>query len=163
LVSVDVARLTAAHRFLSNTPSAGVPFTLELDAMLPARRRVGVPFSAEIEANASCFAISSDGKAIFSCGHWDNTFKCTWLDNSRPAQSIGKHKDLVTVLAITADGKVLVTGSKDTTLLVWEVVCIKGTTYRLEENPMHILYGHNDDVCRACDREKVQWNCVRQW
>ena len=146
LISVDSSRLAASHRFLSNTPSPTAPFSFELDAMLPTRRRVGVPFSAEIDASSSCFAISTDGKAIFSCGHWDNTFKCTWLDNSRPVQSIRKHKDLVTCLAITADGKVLVTGSKDTTLLVWEVVCIKGITYRMEENPMHILYGHNDDV-----------------
>lgn len=28
---------------------------------------------------ANCFALSGDGKLLFLCGHWDNSFKCYQL------------------------------------------------------------------------------------
>ena len=35
-------------------------------------------------------------------------------------------------------------GSRDTTLLVWSVVS-RGA-FKVNENPAHVLYGHNDEV-----------------
>jgi WD40 repeat protein len=47
-------------------------------------------------------------------------------------------------LALGANGKTLVTGSKDSTLIVWEL-STKGGTYKIED-PVHVLYGHDDEV-----------------
>lgn len=59
----------------------------------------------------------------------------------------------MTCLSLGEDGKTLITGSKDTTLLVWELHS-KGGTWRVDENPLHILYGHNDEVtCVAINVE----------
>jgi len=59
----------------------------------------------------------------------------------------------VTCLALSADGRTLVTGSRDTTLMVWNV-WVKGNTCRIDETPLHILYGHDDEItCIAVNIE----------
>lgn len=152
LITVTETRLAACHKFTTTSPSPAQPFTFEADTLATTRKRVGVPFAADLAITSSCFACSSDGKMILSCGHWDCSIKCSWLDNSRPPQSLREHKDLVTCLALGADGRTFVTGSKDTTILVWEILYIKGSPSRVAEKPKHILYGHNDDVtCVAVD------------
>ena len=86
---------------------------------------------------------------ILSCGHWDCSIKCSSLDGSRPLQSLMAHKDIVTCVAISVDGEVFVSGSRDTTVLVWEILPggPKGATgTRVHDSPRYILYGHSDDV-----------------
>ena len=55
------------------------PFTFELDQQLSSRRRVGVPFAGDIAPSPICYAVTTDGRAILSCGHWDNSFKISYL------------------------------------------------------------------------------------
>lgn len=107
----------------------------EMDPQMNARKRVGVPFARDIVPSPLCYAVSSDGRIIFSCGHWDNSFKISYqtvhfsfiyfifdenriAESSKLTQSITKHKDIVTCLALSSDGQTLVTGSRDTTLMV---------------------------------------------
>eukprot|EP01126_Amoeba_proteus_P004346 TRINITY_DN11452_c0_g3_i2.p1 TRINITY_DN11452_c0_g3~~TRINITY_DN11452_c0_g3_i2.p1 ORF type:complete len:184 (-),score=29.06 TRINITY_DN11452_c0_g3_i2:632-1183(-) len=72
-------------------------------------------------------------------------------------QSLQGHKDRVTCLCLTEDGKFLVSGSEDTTLLVWNVITDqRSRTSRgnlparvpifVEPHPPHILYGHSSRV-----------------
>ena len=154
IVTIDKERVPACHRWLPNTPNQSVsPFTFELDPMLASRKRIGLPFSRDFLITPRCFAISNDGKVVFSCGHWDNSFKASLVDSSKQTQSIVKHKDIVTCLALTNDGKLLITGSKDTTSMIWEV-STKNNLTKIEEQPLHILYGHDDDVtCIATNLE----------
>jgi hypothetical protein len=147
IITVDRERIPASHRWLPTTANAQLsPFTFELDPFLSNHTPVGIPFAQHTNIYAGCFAVSNDGKMLLTCGHWDNSFKQSLIETSAQVQSIIKHKDIVTCLALTADGQILVTGSKDTTLMVWEVYLGKGHTYRIDENPIHILYGHNDEV-----------------
>ena len=68
------------------------------------------------------------------------------------SQSLTAHKDIVTCLAISSNESCLVSGSRDTTLLVWEMLTPKGAPLRVNESPLFILYGHSDDVtCVAID------------
>merc|ERR1712137_853098 len=126
--------------------------TIELDSSNSVARKVGGPFAADLPISPNLFACSKDGGMILSCGHWDSSIKCSWLNNSRSAQSLNRHKDLVTCLALADDGKIFVTGSKDTTVLVWQILSVKGVAHYVEESPLHTLYGHNDEVtCVATD------------
>ena len=148
---VDDNRYPFLHRFHSTSSSPSpLPFLFEADNSLISanqRKRVGVTFATNLEITSAFFACSQDGKTIFSAGHWDYSVKCSWLlDQTKMSQSLVKHKDLVTCLSISTDAKFLISGSRDTTLLVWELIYNKSSLVRIEENPIHILYGHNSEV-----------------
>lgn len=48
----------------------------------------------------------------------------------------------MTCLAIDNTGSLLVSGSMDTTCMLWQVVFEYGSSVNLDPVPMHILYGH---------------------
>eukprot|EP01102_Stenamoeba_stenopodia_P003313 TRINITY_DN1325_c0_g1_i2.p1 TRINITY_DN1325_c0_g1~~TRINITY_DN1325_c0_g1_i2.p1 ORF type:complete len:734 (+),score=167.59 TRINITY_DN1325_c0_g1_i2:1-2202(+) len=153
IITIDEARVPAANKWTPSSTATLSQLSIELDPYINTRRKIGLAFAPDIEAKSSCFAVTNDGKMIISCGHWDNSFKCTIIESSKQTQSITKHKDIVTCLALGEDGKTLITGSKDTTLLVWEIHT-KGGISKVDENPVHILYGHNDEVtCVAINSE----------
>jgi len=143
IITVDRNRVAASHSWLENVAFNQLPFTLELDPLLPLQRQIGTSFAEEV--GGGCFAVSNDGKILISCGYWDNSFKCNDIESSEQLQSISKHKDIVTCLAIGEHGQILVTGSKDTTIMVWQIIS-KNQTHRINEVPKLTLYGHNDSV-----------------
>ena len=49
-------------------------------------------------------------------------------------------------MALDYTGSYLVSGSMDTTCMVWQVVQDFGSSVTLEPSPVHILYGHDDGV-----------------
>ncbi len=55
-------------------------------------------------------------------------------------------KDLVTCLAIDFTGTFVVSGSMDTTCMIWQVVHEYGVSINLDPTPLHILYGHTECV-----------------
>jgi hypothetical protein len=91
-----------------------------------------------VEVWPALFAVSPDGRMLYSCGHWDNSFKVTSIDerSGKPGkcvQSLSQHQDVVTCLAVSEDGSVLVTGSSDTSVMVWQL---------LRDRPTMIAAGH---------------------
>jgi WD40 repeat protein len=96
--------------------------------------------------SSQLFAIHKTLKVLFSCGHWDHSFKATSVESGRLLQSVTAHKDAVTCLAMTSEyGRTwLITGSRDCTLMVWEVQ--SNREMPIAESPLHILYGHDDAV-----------------
>ena len=148
IVTVTETRFVQLFK-LTNTPNTitNSPFTLaESDPSNFNSRKCGGPFAPNLPISSHLFACSKDGSMILSCGHWDSSIKCSWLNQSRSIQSLNCHKDLVTCLALGSDGKIFVTGSKDTTVLVWQITYQKGIAHHVDETPIHILYGHNDEV-----------------
>jgi len=72
-------------------------------------------------------------------------------------QSLHQHKDVVTCVAAGTDSRTVVSGSRDTTLVIWDAVPPpkvgkskqKGpVSLVLRDRPRHVLYGHSDAV--AC-------------
>lgn len=62
------------------------------------------------------------------------------------------HQDIITCIALSSDSKTLITGSKDSTVVVWDIQT-KGTSI-LRVDPIHVLYGHDDEVtCLAIHAE----------
>jgi WD40 repeat protein len=92
------------------------------------------------------FAVHEEWRLLFSCGHWDQSFKVTSLDSGKLLQSVTHHRDVVTCLALAQDmGRHwLVTGSRDCTVVVWEISPDKDAP--VPPTPVHVLYGHDDAV-----------------
>eukprot|EP00850_Spirogloea_muscicola_P002042 SM000007S21002 [mRNA] locus=s7:1425419:1443445:- [translate_table: standard] len=138
--------------------SSGGPFTFTAsqeayygvgDALMTCR--VGGSFVSGVEPNPTCFGILfgtvANAAYVLSCGHWDNSFKCHSISDGKLAQSIGQHKDLVTCLSVASDARFVVTGSRDTTVIVWEANAGAPLGGRpIVDKPMRVLTGHADAV-----------------
>jgi WD40 repeat protein len=107
-----------------------------------ASRRVRV----DEHLSAQLFAALPDSRIIFSCGHWDHSFKATLADNGKLLQSVLVHSEVVTCIDLASDygQHWLVSGSKDCTVMVWEVNPDRAAP--VSWNPLHVLYGHDDTV-----------------
>ncbi|KAG0476321.1 hypothetical protein HPP92_013162 [Vanilla planifolia] len=105
---------------------------------------------------------------LILCGSWENSFQVISVHDGKIVQSIRQHKDLVSCIAVVADGSILATGSFDTTVMVWHIYKGKFTekkakTMQSDYNrkdhviigtPFHILCGHDDVItCLFISRE----------
>ncbi|XP_022773061.1 BEACH domain-containing protein B-like isoform X4 [Durio zibethinus] len=125
-------------------------------------RKIGSPLAENVELGAQCFATMQTPTENFliSCGNWENSFQLVSLSDGRMVQSIRQHKDVVSCVAVTADGSILATGSYDTTVMMWEVLRVRVPEKRVRnmqtevprkdciiaETPFHILCGHDDII-----------------
>eukprot|EP00300_Choanocystis_sp_HF-7_P011055 c17284_g1_i1.p1 GENE.c17284_g1_i1~~c17284_g1_i1.p1 ORF type:complete len:899 (+),score=177.90 c17284_g1_i1:182-2698(+) len=120
------------------------PFTFEADVLVGSRRKIGVPFSSDVNHRSQLFAATTDGRYLVSAGHWDNSFRVTNCDTGKVMGCVTYHKDVVTTVAVTLRNTVVVTGSRDTTVMVWSEE--KGLGAASWDRPRNILYGHNDEI-----------------
>jgi WD40 repeat protein len=103
---------------------------------------------------AQMFAFLADSKLLFTCGHWDHSCRITHAETGNLVQSVRQHRDVITCLALAKDfgQRWLVTGSRDCTLMVWDVNLERELP--LNAQPQYILYGHDDSVsCVAVNPE----------
>ncbi len=140
LITVDTNRTIGIHRFRSEVPTKMPPFSLEIDNSIfdatTATKQVGLPYAHPTEAAASTFsasgyrqllAVSRDEKYLFSCGHWDHTFKVSSLNNVDfiELQSI-EQNDIVTCISVCSDGDLLITGCLDRSVMrisIYSKIC----------------------------------------
>ncbi|KAA8492992.1 BEACH domain-containing protein lvsC [Porphyridium purpureum] len=97
-------------------------------------RRVGgahvAPVLRDFEMG-SLYAITKDGRYVISGGHWDNSVRLSATSEpGRPKQVLYHHRDVVTCVTLSQDGETLVTGARDTLVIVWDMVAApaKATT-----------------------------------
>ncbi|KAK9721361.1 hypothetical protein K7432_003503 [Basidiobolus ranarum] len=153
VVTIDQDGIISAHVY-KETSSSNMPFSLEIDPMLESGRRISSPFGFEANITPRCFGCSNDGQYIFSGGHWDNTFKVVLVESGKIIRSVTGHDDIVTCLALSEDGKILVTGSRSTTLLSWNIEFDSNGTFIKDVVPKLSYYGHNNEViCVAANVE----------
>lgn len=124
---------------------------LELDSVKSKSfRRIGTAFAVS-DPGQHLFAVANFSKSqhlVYSCGYWDNSVVCSSLsDGNTIASSMDYHKDVCTCIAVdTQSYRYLVTGSADTTVLVWEIGNgSPANKFGLKE-PKHTLYGHDNKV-----------------
>eukprot|EP01125_Pyxidicula_operculata_P017224 TRINITY_DN6027_c0_g1_i1.p1 TRINITY_DN6027_c0_g1~~TRINITY_DN6027_c0_g1_i1.p1 ORF type:complete len:1383 (-),score=353.30 TRINITY_DN6027_c0_g1_i1:179-4192(-) len=103
--------------------------------------------------NRKLFALTKDGKIIFTGGQWDNSIRATVVDQSQLFQSITEqHKGRITSVSVTEDDRFLVTGSEDTTIRVWKVRNYQEYKKSRHPTPLdpngpeHVLYGHSNTI-----------------
>ncbi|GER40247.1 WD40 and Beach domain-containing protein [Striga asiatica] len=134
-------------------------FGIGSDVLSPCK--IGSPLADNFELGAQCFATLQTPSESFliSCGNWENSFQVMSLSDGRMVQSVRHHKDVVSCVAVTADGSILATGSYDTTVMVWEVLRVRNPEKRsrsrteipwkdfvIGDTPFHILCGHDDII-----------------
>jgi WD40 repeat protein len=140
------------------------------------KRSSGVPVSflrssicvSEDHLSGQLFAAIPELKLLVSCGHWDHSFRITHIESGKQVHTVNQHSDVVTCASYARDVATmwLATGSRDCTIMIWEVnpdyiptnthssaVRDAPTTQNnyishspLKSQPLHILFGHDDAV-----------------
>lgn len=67
------------------------------------------------------FAVSLDGRLVYTAGCWDNSLKVFSVSRGKPVASITKHLDIITCIALDNCGSYVVTGSRDCTCIIWSL------------------------------------------
>lgn len=121
-------------------------FMVDSNIGLPARR-LRASFAPSTDICFQTFEIlpTSRDILIFSCAHWDSSFTATSLNTGTLSQRVYRHKDVVTCLCLCPEGEYIVSGSKDTTVMIWSIEHRKSANV-VNPEPLHILYGHDDEV-----------------
>ncbi|KAJ1440274.1 BEACH domain-containing protein [Ochromonadaceae sp. CCMP2298] len=135
LITMDSTRVTSAGARPGNSSAARAPVSDE-------------------HLSAQLFALLPESKLVFSSGHWDHSCRVTSAETGSLVQSVRQHRDVITCLALAKDfgQRWLVTGSRDCTLMVWDVSAVNPLP--LGPQPQYILYGHDDSVtCLAVNPE----------
>nr|XP_023698354.1 neurobeachin-like protein 1 isoform X3 [Paramormyrops kingsleyae] len=149
LVTLSRTCLMGMHGWLPYDRNISNYFTFIKDPSVSnprAQRFLAGPFSPGVEITAQLFVVSHDGKLLFTGGHWDNSLRVTSLTKGKTVSQHIRHMDIVTCLATDYCGIHLISGSKDTTCMVWQVLQQGGAPVGLSSKPMQVLYGHTDEV-----------------
>uniref|UniRef100_A0A0D9VJ66 BEACH domain-containing protein n=1 Tax=Leersia perrieri TaxID=77586 RepID=A0A0D9VJ66_9ORYZ len=79
-----------------------------------------IAFAASAIQNSSVVAVTCE-KEVITGGHVDNSVKLVSLDGARTIETAFGHLAPVTCLALSPDSNYLVTGSRDTTVILWRI------------------------------------------
>ncbi|KAK6325637.1 hypothetical protein J4Q44_G00049790 [Coregonus suidteri] len=149
MVTLSQNCLMGTHGWLPYDKNISNYFTFIKDptvANAKTQRVLGGPFSPGVEVTAGLFVVSHDGKLLFSGGHWDNSLRVTSLVKGKTVGQHIRHMDIVTCLSTDYCGIHLISGSRDTTCMVWQVLQQGGCPVGLCPKPVQVLYGHTDEV-----------------
>lgn len=108
-----------------------------------------IQLAHDIVPRPELFAVTADGRFLFVAGHWNKSFGVICTDGSLKGvqQIMRKHDDIVTCLTLNESKSILVTGSRDTTLMVWNVEYPNNNTgCRVNRRARHVLFGHEEEV-----------------
>nr|XP_037273796.1 LOW QUALITY PROTEIN: neurobeachin-like protein 1 [Rhipicephalus microplus] len=150
LVTVGCDGSLGVHGWLPYDRTRSYPnyFTFERDPNIQnpksAKKLAGV-FQPGAKVHSRLFVLSSDGKFLVSGGHWDNSVRAYSLLRSKQVAHVILHKDVVTSLATDTCGMYLMTGSRDTTCIIWELNQLGSGSF-LPNKPFQILCGHDSEV-----------------
>ncbi|XP_053872741.1 LOW QUALITY PROTEIN: neurobeachin-like protein 2 [Malaclemys terrapin pileata] len=157
LVTVSANGLLGTHGWLPYDKNISNYFSFTKDPTVSnakAQRFLSGPFAPGVEVSSKTLTVSPDGKLLFSGGHWDNSLRVTSLSKGKVIGHITRHIDVVTCLALDLCGIYLISGSRDTTCMVWQVLQQGGFSSGLAPKPVQVLYGHDAEVtCVAISTE----------
>lgn len=151
LITVDQDLSICTHSWNAGGLGTSEPFIFRPESQTKdAPRKIPVTLSKELEQKESIFALLSSTSHMAVCGCSDGTFKIIFLGENTMSisDSVSEgHMDIVTCLAVSSDGKLLVTGSMDTHAILWEL----GHSKRLQKTVVNrqtykVLDGHRGTV-----------------
>jgi len=87
ILSIDQSRGIQLFSLLSSNNK----YVLQPEISGEDQIKLSVPFAHDIIMNPKLFATSKDGKYLFTCGHWDNSFKLSSIDSMKVIRSIIAH------------------------------------------------------------------------
>ncbi|XP_018596219.2 neurobeachin-like protein 2 isoform X1 [Scleropages formosus] len=157
LVTISANRLLGTHSWLPYDKNIANYFTFTKDPTVSnpkTQRFLAGPFSPGVDLGPHVLVVSSDGRLLFSGGHWDCSLRVTALSKGKLVGRICRHIDVVTCLALDLCGIYLISGSRDTTCIVWQVLQQGGFSSGLSPRPVQVLCGHDQEVtCVAISTE----------
>ncbi|XP_062254882.1 neurobeachin-like protein 2 isoform X1 [Platichthys flesus] len=157
LVTVSSNGLIGTHSWLPYDKNIVNYFTFTKDPTMTnpkTQRFLSGPFSPGVEISAQVLVVSNDGRLLFSGGHWDCSLRVTQLAKGKLVGRICRHVDVVTCLALDLCGIYLISGSRDTSCIVWQVLQQGGFSSGLSPRPVQVLCGHDKEVtCVAISTE----------
>ncbi|KAI8849739.1 hypothetical protein BC829DRAFT_391068 [Chytridium lagenaria] len=142
VVTADTSLTVGLHRWFE-TNAAEQTYQFDMDPGVFPKRTILSQFALNINLRPGLFAVSRDCKYMFSAGHW------ILVPFGAPPRSIDivyGHHDIVTCLTVSEDGRTLVTGSRDTTAMAWELLTGVGEGIIVRQDNRRIFYGHDDEV-----------------
>ncbi|XP_045053926.2 neurobeachin-like protein 1 isoform X4 [Desmodus rotundus] len=149
LVTVSLNYVIGTHGWLPYDRNISNYFTFIKDQTVTnpkTQRSLNGPFAPGLEITAKLFIVSHDAKLLFSAGHWDNSIQVMSLTKGKIISHNIRHMDIVTCLATDYCGIHLISGSRDTTCMIWQITQQGGVPVGLASKPFQILYGHTDEV-----------------
>ncbi|XP_010890476.3 neurobeachin-like protein 1 isoform X6 [Esox lucius] len=149
MVTLSQNCLMGTHGWLPYDKNISNYFTFIKDPTVTnpkTQRYLSGPFSPGMEVTSGLFVVSHDGKLLFSGGHWDNSLRVTSLCKGKTVGQHIRHMDIVTCLSTDYCGIHLISGSRDTTCMVWQILQQGGAPVGLCPKPVQVLYGHTDEV-----------------
>ncbi|XP_035386698.1 neurobeachin-like protein 2 isoform X2 [Electrophorus electricus] len=149
LVTVSANGQIGTHSWLPYDKNIANYFTFSKDPTMnnpKTQRFLSGPFSPGVEIGSQVLVVSSDGRLLFSGGHWDCSLRVTMLAKAKLVGRICRHIDVVTCLALDLCGIYLISGSRDTTCMVWQVLQQGGFSSGLSPRPVQVLSGHDQEV-----------------
>ncbi|OWF44124.1 neurobeachin-like protein 1 isoform X3 [Mizuhopecten yessoensis] len=149
MVTVSEEGIVGMHGWLPYDKSISNYFTFDKDPAIAnskVKRRVAGPFAPGVKVEAKLFVVSHDAKLLFSGGHWDNSLQVYHLGKGKKINHVVRHIDIVTCLALDYCGSHLITGSRDTTCMIWQIQQQGGVSIGINPNPLQTLYGHDAEV-----------------
>ncbi|XP_029462161.1 neurobeachin-like protein 1 isoform X2 [Rhinatrema bivittatum] len=149
LVTINQSCIIGIHGWLPYDKNISNYFTFLKDQTLTnpkTQRTISGPFTPGLEITAKLFVVSHDGKLLFSAGYWDNSIRVTSLTKGKLLAQHIRHMDIVTCLATDYCGIHLISGSRDTTCMIWQILQQGGAPVGMAPKPMQILYGHTDEI-----------------
>ncbi|XP_078085109.1 neurobeachin-like protein 1 isoform X2 [Mustelus asterias] len=149
LVTLSQNCLMGTHGWLPYDKNISNYFTFSRDPTVTnskTQRCVNGPFTPGLEVNTKLFVVSHDGKLLFSAGHWDNSIRVTSIAKGKLTGQHIRHMDIVTCLATDYCGIHLISGSRDTTCMIWQILQQGGIAVGLALKPIQILYGHSEEI-----------------
>ncbi|XP_069053303.1 neurobeachin-like protein 1 isoform X1 [Lepisosteus oculatus] len=149
LITVSQNCLIGTHGWLPYDKNISNYFTFIKDPTVSnskTQRFINGPLSPGLEITAKLFVMSHDGKLLFSGGHWDSSLRVTSLTKGKLVGQHIRHMDIVTCLSSDYCGIHLISGSRDTTCMVWQILHQGGVPVGLSPKPVQILYGHTNEI-----------------
>ncbi|KAM6152194.1 neurobeachin-like protein 1 isoform 1-T1 [Erethizon dorsatum] len=149
LVTVSMNYVIGTHGWLPYDRNISNYFTFIKDQTVTnpkTQRSMNGPFAPGLELTSKLFVVSHDAKLLFSAGHWDNSIQVMSLTKGKIISHNIRHMDIVTCLATDYYGIHLISGSRDTTCMIWQITQQGGVPVGLASKPFQILYGHTDEV-----------------
>ncbi|XP_030227032.1 neurobeachin-like protein 2 isoform X1 [Gadus morhua] len=157
LVTVSANALVGTHSWLPYDKNINNYFTFTRDPTVTnpkTQRFLSGPFSPGLDISSRVLVVSNDGRLLFSGGHWDCSLRVTQLARVKQLGRIVRHIDVVTCLALDLCGIYLISGSRDTSCMVWQVLQQAGFSSGISPRPVQVLCGHDKEVtCVAISTE----------
>ena len=125
LVFITMDGIISINSFIPKIENnrSNFPFIFEMDKNLQSnknQKRLDMIYPEPIQCPSRCFIISKDCKCLFSCGMWNDDIQARSFSNFSKFFS-AEHRDIVNCLAMTSNGQLLVSGSNDCTVVVWQI------------------------------------------